>query len=102
MLMQVLVEGGSDVTVVREILQRRFNLVENIHFQIHPHRGKGKFPENILAKPDPRNRGPARSVTCQAARLRPASWLLLRCGSELMQMVTSSPAPKEAGLLVAD
>jgi hypothetical protein len=57
MFMEVLVEGGADVPTVREILERRFNLKEDINFRIHPHRGKGKLPENILSKPNPRNRG---------------------------------------------
>lgn len=57
MFMEILVEGGADVPAVREILERRFNLIKDIHFRIHPHRGKGKLPENILSKPDPRNRG---------------------------------------------
>ena|GEM_PF-2438897 len=35
--MEILVEGGADVPIVREILQRHFNLVENRHFRIHPH-----------------------------------------------------------------
>ena len=55
--MEVLVEGGSDEPTVKEILQRRFNLKENINFRVHPHRGKGKLPDNPLSKPDPKNRG---------------------------------------------
>jgi Domain of unknown function (DUF4276) len=41
---EVFCEGGSDVPAVREILQRRFGLLEDEHFRIHPHRGKGKLP----------------------------------------------------------
>jgi hypothetical protein len=57
MFMEVLVEGSADVPAVREILERRFNLKKDKNFRIHPHRGKGKLPENILSKPNPRNRG---------------------------------------------
>lgn len=57
MFMQVLVEGGADVPAVKEILERRFNLRENLNFRIHPHRGKGRLPVNILSNPNPRNRG---------------------------------------------
>jgi len=57
MFMEVLVEGSADVPAVREILERRFNLMKDINFRIHPHRGKGKLPENILSKPNPKNRG---------------------------------------------
>lgn len=57
MFVEVLVEGGSDVPAVKEILQRRFNLIENQHFRIHPHRGKGKLSNNPLSRPDPKNRG---------------------------------------------
>ena len=49
---EVLVEGASDVPVVREVLRRRFKLIENEHFRIHPHQGKGQLPTNPLAIPD--------------------------------------------------
>ena len=49
---EVLVEGASDVPVVREVLQRRFKLIEGEHFRIHPHQGKGQLPANPLARPD--------------------------------------------------
>lgn len=52
---EVLVEGASDVPVVREVLIRRFGLVENTHFRIHPHKGKGELPLNPLARPDRQN-----------------------------------------------
>ena len=52
----VLVEGASDVPAVREVLLRRFGLVENEHFSIHPHQGKGKLPMNPLAVPDKKQR----------------------------------------------
>lgn len=54
---EVLVEGASDVPVVREVLQRKFGLTEGEHFRIHPHRGKGVLPTNPLAIPDPRRQG---------------------------------------------
>lgn len=51
---EVLVEGGSDVPALREVLTRKFGLEENVDFRIHPHKGKGKLPSNPLALPDPR------------------------------------------------
>ena len=36
---------------------RKFQLEENIHFRMHPHRGKGKLPKNPLSKPDLKHRG---------------------------------------------
>jgi Domain of unknown function (DUF4276) len=54
---EVLVEGESDAPVVREIMCRRFGLVEHEHFWIRPHRGRGSIPANLLAPPDPRHRG---------------------------------------------
>ncbi len=50
-MLQYLVEGGADVPTIREILERRFNLVENTHFRIHPHKGKGKLPQKPYAHP---------------------------------------------------
>ena len=41
MFLEIFVEGGTEVPTVREILQRRFNLVENTHFRIHPPQGQG-------------------------------------------------------------
>lgn len=52
---EVLVEGGSDVPALREILTRKFNLEENVHFRIHPHKGRGRLPANLLAQPDPKH-----------------------------------------------
>lgn len=51
---EVLCEGSSDVPAIREVLQRRFGLIEEEHFRIHPHRGKGKLPStaNLLKIPD--------------------------------------------------
>ena len=54
--LEVLVEGTSDVPAVKEVLKRRFGLEEDEHFRIHPHQGKGKLPENPLARPDPNQR----------------------------------------------
>ena len=54
---EILLEGTSDVPVVKEILTRRFLLKDGIHFRIHPHRGKGTLPRNPLARPDPKCRG---------------------------------------------
>ncbi len=56
MIFHVLVEGSSDEPTVKEILNRRFGLVHGSQFQIHPHGGKGKLPENPDAKPSPTNR----------------------------------------------
>ena len=53
---EVLVEGASDVPAVREVLTRHFDLVEDEHFRIHPHQGKGRLPANPLARPDPGQR----------------------------------------------
>ena len=49
---EVLVEGSSDVPAAREVLKRRLGLEEDKHFRIHPHRGKGRLPTNLLKKPD--------------------------------------------------
>lgn len=57
MFLELLVEGSSDVPVVREVLSRRFHLREEHQFRIHPHRGKGKLPANVLQKPDITQRG---------------------------------------------
>jgi hypothetical protein len=51
---EVLVEGASDVPAIREVLTRRFGMIEGVDFRIHPHRGRGKLPKNPLARPDPR------------------------------------------------
>lgn len=55
--LEVLVEGYSDIPVVREILTRRLKLREDTDFRIIPHRGKGTLPRNPLAQPEPRRRG---------------------------------------------
>lgn len=53
----VLVEGHADLPVVQEILQRRFGLVANKDFQVHPHRGKGKLPIYPNNPPAPQLQG---------------------------------------------
>lgn len=54
---EVLVEGTSDVPTLREVLQRKFGLVEGENFRIHPHRGKGRLPENVNQAPALRHQG---------------------------------------------
>jgi hypothetical protein len=51
---EVLVEGGSDVPTIRELLTRKFGLIEKVNFRIHPHKGRGALPTNPLAEPDPK------------------------------------------------
>lgn len=55
--LEVLLEGASDVPALRVVLEKKFNLVENIDFRLHPHQGRGKLPANLLKAPDPKNRG---------------------------------------------
>jgi len=55
--LEVLVEGASDAPTVREVLQRKFQLSEGQHFRIHPHKGKGKLPDNPLSIPDLKHQG---------------------------------------------
>ena len=55
--LEVLVEGASDSPTVKEVLERKFQLVEGHHFRIHAHKGKGKLPVNPLSKPDPKHQG---------------------------------------------
>lgn len=57
MWLEVLVEGASDSPTVKEVLERKFHLVEGEHFRIHPHKGKGKLPENPLSRPDLKHQG---------------------------------------------
>lgn len=52
---EVLVEGGSDVPAIREILTRKFGLNEENGFRIHPHKGRGNLPKDPLATPDPKH-----------------------------------------------
>jgi hypothetical protein len=53
----VLVEGRADEPVVREILQRRFGLIADTDFRVHPHRGKGKLPVYPNNPPEPQWQG---------------------------------------------
>lgn len=69
---EVLTEGASDVPVIKEVLSRHFSLVEGENFRIHPHRGRGNLPENILASPDIRHQGLLDQLP---AKLRGFSWL---------------------------
>lgn len=55
--LEVLVEGASDEPVVKEILSRKFRLVENKNFCVRPHQGKGKLPANPNKRPNPARRG---------------------------------------------
>ncbi|MBC7435574.1 MAG: DUF4276 family protein [Bdellovibrionales bacterium] len=55
--LEVLVEGASDEPAVREVLIRKFNLSEGEHFRIHPHRGKGRLPQNPLSLPNIKHQG---------------------------------------------
>lgn len=50
LFLEVLLEGASDVPVVHEVLTRRFGLVDDLNYRLHPHRGKGRLPENPNAK----------------------------------------------------
>jgi hypothetical protein len=69
---EVLVEGGSDVPVLREVLTRKFGLQQDIDFRIHPHKGRGRLPANPLAKPDPKQ---STLLGQLPAKLRGFSWL---------------------------
>ena len=51
MMFHVLVEGTSDEPTVDEILRRRLGLVRGSHFQVHPHGGKGRLPDDPDAPP---------------------------------------------------
>lgn len=53
---EVLVEGSSDVPAIREVLTRRFALIEDHHFKIRPHKGRGNLPHKILNNPELQNR----------------------------------------------
>ena len=55
--LEVLVEGASDSPTVKEVLERKFQLVEGEHFRIHAHKGKGKLPVNPLSRPDLKHQG---------------------------------------------
>jgi hypothetical protein len=46
----ILLEGGADIPVVREIFHRHLGLLEKIDFSLHAHRGKGKLPKDLLGQ----------------------------------------------------
>lgn len=50
-MVRILVEGISDVPLVREIMVRGFGLVQGTDFQIFWHRGKGRLPRDPDARP---------------------------------------------------
>jgi Domain of unknown function (DUF4276) len=52
-----MLEGASDVPVVREVFVRRFGMVENHDFRLHPHQGKGTLHADPLHKPTVMQRG---------------------------------------------
>jgi hypothetical protein len=55
MFLDIFVEGGSDIPVIKEILTRKFHLRESLDFCIHPHKGKGSLPDPLFKRPDPKN-----------------------------------------------
>ncbi len=57
MRFEVMLEGESDVPVVREVFTRRFSMVENHDFRLHPHKGKGTLQLNPNHRPEPEHRG---------------------------------------------
>lgn len=57
MRFEVLVEGASDVPVVREVFTRRFGMTEIDDFRIHGHKGKGRLPADPLSPPPIHLRG---------------------------------------------
>ena len=54
---EVLLEGASDVPVLRLVLSTHFNLNEGEHFRLHPHHGKGRLPTNPRSRPELHHRG---------------------------------------------
>ena len=55
MILRVLVEGTSDVPVVREALVRGLGRVQGTDFQVFWHKGKGRLPANPLGPPAARD-----------------------------------------------
>lgn len=77
---EVLVEGASDVPTIKEVLERRFGLIKDQHFRIHPHQGKGKLPSNPLAQPDQSKRQLLNFLPSKLrsyANLLPLGWAVL-------------------------
>jgi len=71
MRLKVLVEGPSDIPTVRAILRQRFGLEEGRDFEVQPHQGKGRLPNEPDARPDPRQRGLLDQLP---AKLRGMAW----------------------------
>ena len=55
--LEVLVEGVSDVPTIKEILERKFDLIDGHDFRIHPHSGKGSLPIDPNASSNPKHLG---------------------------------------------
>ena len=55
MRLHLLLEDASGGVVVKGILERYFQLQEEVDYWIHPHRGKGTLPKNPLKTPESRN-----------------------------------------------
>ncbi len=55
MILRVLVEGTSDVPVVREALVRGLGRVQGTDFQVFWHKGKGQLPANPIGPPAARD-----------------------------------------------
>ena len=54
-MIRVLVEGTSDVPIVREALVRGMGRVQGTDFQVYWHKGKGRLPVNPLGAPAARD-----------------------------------------------
>src|SRR5438445_2152249 len=55
MIVRVLVEGTSDVPIVREVFVRGLGQTQGSNFQVFWHRGKGRLPADPAAPPSPRD-----------------------------------------------
>ena len=55
--LEVLVEGISDAPTIKNILERKFNLIEGKDFAIHWHCGRGSLPIDPHAISDPKHLG---------------------------------------------
>ncbi|MDD5035829.1 MAG: DUF4276 family protein [Methylococcaceae bacterium] len=92
---EVLVEGASDVPMVREIMTRRFDLVEAQDFRIHPHKGRGRLPSNPLARPGLKQQGLLDQLP---AKLQGFS----HCGDEICVLVVVDVDDMPCGELLAE
>jgi hypothetical protein len=54
---EVMLEGESDVPVIREVFTRRFAMIENQDFKLHPHKGKGTLQLDPNHRPQLTQRG---------------------------------------------